>query len=176
MLDSRQRLIGISFMAVVALVAQDIAQGGATGAIAGTVQDASSAFIANGEVKITNQDTRLLERTVRTDASGSFTTPLLPVGTYTVSVKSSGFADASFSNIVVRVTETTRLIATLTPSAVQQKVEVKALVQAADTTDSTTRQAIEPSTILSPPPATQNFQPPFTLSTAHQSQLNQASQ
>src|SRR4030088_2176394 len=127
MFDSKQRLIWIHFMAVGALVAQAFAQGGATGAIAGTVQDARSAFIANAEVQITNQDTRVLERTVRTDANGSFTTPLLPVGTYTVSVKSSGFADASFSNIVVRVTETTRLIATLTPSAVQQKVEVQAL-------------------------------------------------
>ncbi len=114
MLDSRQRSIWIRFMAVVALVAQAFAQGGATGAITGTVQDTSSAFVANADVQITNRDTRVLERTVRTDASGSFTIPLLPVGTYTVSVKSSGFADASFSNIVVRVTETTRLIATLT--------------------------------------------------------------
>src|ERR1700680_1652709 len=134
MLHSRQRSIWIRFMAVVALVAQAFAQGGATGAITGTVQDMSSAFVANAEVQITNQDTRALERTVRTDASGSFTVPLLPVGTYTVSVKSSGFADASFSNIVVRVTETTRLIARLTPGAVQQMIEVQALVQAIDTT------------------------------------------
>src|SRR5260370_17317821 len=146
MLDSRQRLIWISFMAAVALVAQDIAQGGATGAIAGTVQDASSAFIANGEVKITNQDTRLLERTVRTDASGSFTTALLPVGTYTVSVKSSGFADASFSNIVVRVTATTRLIPTLTPGAVVQTVEVQALVQPGDAPHPTPDPPIKPPT------------------------------
>src|SRR5260370_19383408 len=176
MLDSRQRLIWISFMAAVALVAQAFAQGGATGAIAGTVQDASSAFIANAEVRITNQDPRVLDRTARTDASGSFTTPLLPVGTYTVSVKSSGFADASFSNIVVRVTETTRLIATLTPSTVEQKVEVQALVQAVDTTDATTGQAIEPSTIRSLPLGTQNFQQPLTLSTGAQSELNKASQ
>src|ERR1700680_4540819 len=134
MLDSRHRIMWISFMAVVAVVAPAFGQGGATGAMTGTVQDASGAFIANAEVQITNQDTRLLERTVRTDASGSFTTPLLPVGTYTVSVKNSGFADASFSNIVVRVTETTRLIAKLTPGAVQQTIEVQALVQAIDTT------------------------------------------
>src|SRR4029077_317877 len=169
MLDSRPISIWISFMAVVAVVAQAFAQGGATGAITGTVQDASSAFIANAEVQITNQDTRVLERTVRTDASGSFTTPLLPVGTYAVSVKSSGFADASFSNIVVRVTETTRLIPALTPGAVQQKIDVQAVVQAVDTTDATTGQAIEPSTIRSLPLATQNFQQLLTLSTGAQS-------
>jgi hypothetical protein len=176
MLDSRHRIIWISFMAVVAVVAPAFAQGGATGAITGTVQDASGAFIANAEVQITNQDIRVLERTVRTDASGSFTTPLLPVGTYTVGVKSSGFADASFSNIVVRVTETTRLIARLTPSAVQQQIEVQALVQEVDTTDATTGQAIEPSTIRSLPLATQNFQQLLTLSTGAQSELNKASQ
>src|ERR1700716_143723 len=107
MLGSRRRSIWASFVpvvfaAIIALVAGAFAQGGATGAITGTVQDASGAFIANAEVQIINQDTRVLERTVRTDASGSFTIPLLPVGTYTVSVKSSGFADASFSSIVVR--------------------------------------------------------------------------
>src|SRR4030088_2039481 len=176
MLESRHRLIWVSLMAVVAVVAQAFAQGGATGAITGTVQDASGAFIANAEVQITNQDTKVLERTVRTDASGSFTTPLLPVATYTVSVKSSGFADARFSNIVVRVTETTRLIAKLTPSAVQQKIEVQALVQAVDTTDATTGQAIEPSTIRSLPLATHNFQQLLTLSTGAQSELNAAAQ
>src|ERR1700730_11087970 len=175
MLDSRQRLISISLVAVV-VVAQAFAQGGATGAITGTVQDASGAFIANAEVPITNQDTRVLMRTAGTDASGAFTIPLLPVGTYTVSVKSSGFADARFSNIVVRVTETTRLIATLTPSAVQQKIEVQALVQTIDTTDATTGQAIEPSTIRSLPLATQNFQQLLTLSTGAQSELNAAAQ
>src|ERR1700730_18802052 len=175
MLDSRQRLIWINLVALV-VVAQAFAQGGATGAITGTVQDASGAFIADAEVQITNQDTRVLERTVRTDASGSFTTPLLPVGTYTVSVKSSGFADASFANIVVRVTETTRLIARLTPGAVQQMIEVQALVQAVDTTDATTGQAIEPSTIRSLPLATQHFQQLLTLSTGAQSELNGAAQ
>src|SRR5713226_2666349 len=169
------RFIWISFTAL-AVISQAFAQGGATGAITGTVQDASGAFIANADVQITNQDTRVLERTVRTDASGSFTTPLLPVGTYTVRVNSSGFADASFSNIVVRVTETTRLIAKLTPSAVQQKIEVQALVQAIDTTDATTGQAIEPSTIRSLPLATQNFQQLLTLSTGAQSELNAAAQ
>ncbi len=51
MLDSRQRSIWIRFMAVVALVAQAFAQGGATGAITGTVQDTSSAFVANADVQ-----------------------------------------------------------------------------------------------------------------------------
>ena len=75
-----------------AFAAPAFGQGGATGAITGTVQDPSGAVVANAEVRITNQDTNVLERTVTTGADGTFTAPLLPVGTYTVSIQSAGFA------------------------------------------------------------------------------------
>jgi hypothetical protein len=170
-----QRLIRISFTALV-LIAQAIAQGGATGAITGVVQDSSGALIANAEVRITNQGTKILERTVKTGVDGSFTATLLPVGTYTVSVQSAGFARSDFSDIVVRVTETTRMTAKLTPQAVQEHIEVQAQVQAIDTTDATTGQALDSGTIRALPLATQNFQQLLTLSTGAQADLNAASQ
>lgn len=170
-----QRLIRISFTAL-ALIAQAIAQGGATGAVTGVVQDSSGAFIANAEVRITNQATKVLERTVKTGADGSFTAPLLPVGTYTVSMQSAGFARSDFSDVVVRVTETTRMTAKLTPQAVQEHIEVQAQVQAIDTTDATTGQALDSGTIRALPLATQNFQQLLTLSTGAQADLNAASQ
>ena len=170
-----QKLIWIA-LAALALLSQAIAQGGATGAITGVVQDSSGAFIANAEVHITNQATKVLERTVKTSADGSFTAPLLPVGTYTVSIQSAGFARSDFPDIGVRVTETTRMIAKLTPQAVQEHVEVQAQVQAVDTTDATTGQAVESATIRSLPLATQNFQQLLTLSTGAQAELNAASQ
>ena len=97
----------------VLLTNQAFAQGGATGAITGTVEDPSGAVVANAEVRITNENTNVLERTVTTAADGSFTAPLLPVGTYAVSIQSKGFAEGKFPGIVVRVTETTRIIAKL---------------------------------------------------------------
>jgi len=174
MSSSLLKLAGIVFIALT-LIGQAFAQGGATGAITGTVQDASGAIIANAEVRITNQDTKVLERTAKTGADGSFTAPLLPVGTYSLAIHSAGFAEGNFTNIVVRVTETTRMIAKLSPQAVQQKIEVQAEVQAVDTTDATTGQAIEAGTIRSLPLATQNFQQLLTLSTGAQSELNSAS-
>jgi Carboxypeptidase regulatory-like domain/TonB dependent receptor len=155
---------------------QVFAQGGATGAITGTVQDPSGAFIANAEVRITNQDTNVVERSVQTGADGTFTAPLLPVGTYTISIQSKGFTEGRFAGIGVRVTETTRMIAKLTTQAVQQKIDVQAEVQAVDTTDATTGQAIESDTIRALPLATQNFQQLLTLSTGAQSELNAAAQ
>lgn len=90
-----QKLIWLSFTAL-ALMAQAIAQGGATGAITGVVQDPSGAFVANADVRITNQATKILERTVKTDSDGSFTAPLLPVGTYTVSIQSPASPATTF--------------------------------------------------------------------------------
>ncbi|MGA8765113.1 MAG: TonB-dependent receptor [Candidatus Sulfotelmatobacter sp.] len=175
MSNSLVKLVGIASLALT-LITQAFAQGGATGAITGTVQDPTGAIIANAEVRITNQDTKVLERTVNTGADGSFTAPLLPVGTYSVAIHSTSFAQRDFPNIAVRVTETTRILAKLSPQAVQQKIEVQAEVQQVDTTDATTGQAIESGTIRSLPLATQNFQQLLTLSTGAQSELNAASQ
>jgi hypothetical protein len=169
------RFVMVSFIGLTASI-QVFGQGGATGAIAGTVQDPSGAFIANAEVRITNQDTNVLERSVVTGADGTFTAPLLPVGTYTVSIQSAGFTEGKFAGIVVRVTETTRMIAKLTTQAVQQRIEVQAQVQTVDTSDATTGQAIESNTIRALPLATQNFQQLLTLSTGAQGELNAASQ
>jgi len=166
-------LIGLVLLG---LAIASFGQGGATGAISGTVQDPSGAFVAGADVRITNQDTGVLARSTKTDSTGSFTATLLPVGTYTVAVQSGGFAEGSFPNIVVRVTETTRLLARLRTQAVQQNIEVQAEVQAVETTQATTGQAIESNTIRELPLATQNFQQLLTLSTGVQSELNASAQ
>src|SRR5205807_493682 len=129
--------------AVLVLLGQMYAQGGATGAITGTVQDPSGAVVAGAEVRIVNQDTGVLTRTTKTDGNGSFTATLLPVGTYTLSVTSPGFQEAKFTDIAVRITETTRMEAKLRPVAVQEKIEVQAQVQTVETSTATTGQAIQ---------------------------------
>jgi hypothetical protein len=175
MLKLQIRLIWIALLATAFLV-QAFAQGGATGAISGTVEDTTGASVANADVRITNQATNVVERSVNTGADGSFTAPLLPVGTYSLAVTSAGFAQRNFLDIVVRVTETTRVTAKLSPQAVAQNINVQAEVQEVDTSDATTGQAIEAGTIRALPLATQNFQQLLTLSTGAQSELNAASQ
>jgi len=175
MVASSSKLIVIS-VAVLAMTIAAFGQGGATGAITGTVQDPSGAVVANASVQITNQDTTELERTVQTGPDGAFTAPLLPVGTYRVKIRAQGFAETTVADVVVHVTETTRMTAKLVTEAVQQKIEVQAEVQTVDTTDATTGQAIESTTIRALPLATQNFQQLLTLSTGAQSELNAAAQ
>src|SRR5579863_1888628 len=175
MASSSIRFVVLMVVAL-ALAVSAFGQGGATGAITGTVQDASGAVLANAGVRITNQETNVLERSVQTGPDGTFTAPLLPVGTYSVSIQASGFGLGKFDNIAVRVTETTRMIAKLSPQAVQQQVEVQAEVQTVNTSDATTGQAIESSTIRALPLATQNFQQLLTLSSGAQGELNKATE
>src|SRR5437879_11678075 len=111
-----------------------LAQGGATGAITGTVQDSTGAVVANAEVRIVNQDTGAVARTTKTDANGSFTAPLLPVGTYTVAVTSPGFQEGKSADIAVRVTETTRINLRAAPLKALQNIELHAEEQHAATT------------------------------------------
>jgi len=158
------------------LVTQTFAQGGATGAISGTVVDPTGAVVANADIRIINQDTGETTRIAKTDPTGSFTANLLPVGTYNVVVSSAGFGEAKFEGIVVRITETTRMTAKLAPLKVLEKVEVQAEVQAVETTSAATGQAIEGLTIRELPLATQNFQQLLTLSTGAQSELNASTQ
>jgi Carboxypeptidase regulatory-like domain len=151
-------------------------QGGATGAISGTVQDASGAVVSGAKVKVTNEGTSELMREVVTDASGNFTASLLPVGTYTVEVSADGFATTKFPGIAVAITETTRMIATLKVSSAQQTVEVQSEVTQINTADATTGGLVNSTTITTLPLATRNFQQILTLSAGASSDLNNASQ
>src|SRR4051812_25856714 len=161
---------------VLALATLAAAQGGATGAISGTVTDITGANVVGAQVQIINQDTGAVARTLKTDASGAFTAALLPVATYTVQVTATGLGEGNFKDIAVRITETTRLTAKLAPLRVLEKVNVQATVQTIETTTATTGQAIEERTIRELPLATQNFQQLLTLSSGAQSELNASAQ
>ncbi|MBI3474882.1 MAG: TonB-dependent receptor [Acidobacteria bacterium] len=170
------RSLTVGVLALLALGALAAAQGGATGAISGTVTDISGAVVAGAQVQIINQDTAAVARTLKTDANGAFTAPLLPVATYSVKVAATGLGEGNFKDIAVRITETTRLTAKLAPLKVMEKVEVQATVQTIETTTATTGQAIEEQTIRELPLASQNFQQLLTLSTGAQSELNASAQ
>ena len=164
------------FVSLVCLAALAFAQGGATGAITGTVQDASGAVIAGAKVNVVNEATGQALRQVTTDSSGTFTATLLPVGNYSLEVSAPGFATSKISAIVVRITETTRLTAVLKVTSTKEVVEVQSQVATVETTDATTGESLGSTTITTLPLATRNFQQLLTLSAGASSDLNNASQ
>ncbi len=151
-------------------------QGGATGAISGSVVDTSGGSVAGADVQIIDVRTETVVRKLPTGSDGSFVLPLLPPGIYTVVVNKSGFSQAKADGIEVRVTETTRVTITLKPGAVSEKVEISAQVTAVETTNATTGQSLGTDTVRELPLATQNYQQLLTLSTGAQSELNAAAQ
>ena len=174
-MTSHQKLTAlILFLAL--STAMIFAQGGATGAISGVVQDASGAVIANAKVNIKSEATGEDLRQVTTDSSGLFTATLLPVGSYSVEVTAPGFPVTTFPGVVVRITETTRMTASLKVNTVKQVVEVQSQVEQVNTTDATTGQSLGAQTITDLPLATRNFQQLLTLSSGASSDLNGAAQ
>ena len=152
------------------------AQGGATGAIGGTVQDKSGGVIAGAKVAVQSDATGEKLRELFTNSGGLFTVTLLPVGSYTIEVSASGFATTKFPGIPVNVTETTTVTAVLSVTAVKEEVVVSAQVAVVDTSSAVTGQALDDTTITTLPLATRNFQMLLTLSAGASSDLNNASQ
>src|SRR6266481_2451453 len=176
-----QRLLKISLgivfsFAVVLGAGNAYGQGGATGAISGTVLDSGGGSVADAEVQIINIATDTVTRKVATGTDGTFVAPLLPPGGYYVVVNKSGFSQAKVSGIEVLVTETTKIAITLKPGAVSEKVEISAQITSVETTTATTGQSITTETVRELPLATQNYQQLLTLSSGAQSDLNASAQ
>ena len=93
------------------------------GTILGTVTDSSGAAVSGATVSVKNTGTGLL-RTVTSDDDGNYSTPELPIGTYSVTVEKSGFKSGLVSGISVEVSTERRADVVLQPGDVSQIVEV----------------------------------------------------
>ncbi len=113
----------------------------ANGSLSGTVADKTGSVIAGASVKITSQGTGLT-REVKTDGSGHYLAPFLPVAFYTVRVESQGFQTTQQKDIRLQVDEQREIDFTLNPAAVSQTVEVSAEEVAVETTNPTLGQVI----------------------------------
>ena len=151
-------------------------QGGATGAISGAVLDLNGGAVAGADVQIISTATEALLRRLTTGPDGTFEATLLPPAKYIVVVNKSGFAEAKASDIEVHITETTRMTITLKPGTVTEKIVISAEVATVETTNATTGQSIDSTTVRNLPLATQNFQQLLTLSAGAQSDLNNSTQ
>jgi len=123
MLKSWRLILGALWV-VLAMVSQGTAQTAATGAIAGTVTDASGAIVVGAHVKVTNEATgEVRQLTSRSD--GGYIAPLLPPGRYRVEISQMGFKTFSVSSLHVQVSETATANAHLQVGGTDQSVEVR---------------------------------------------------
>jgi hypothetical protein len=134
-----------------------LAQGGARGAITGSVTDPSGAVIASATVTITNQDTGVTERTITTGSQGTFSATLLPVGTYRVEVTATGFSKTAALGIPVRVSETSFVAVQMKVGTTSVEVNVTGAVAPVEVTNAATGEALTGNVIREMPLATRNF-------------------
>src|SRR5215471_7728757 len=113
--------VGVLF----ALTAAELQAQGDRGIITGTVKDASGAAMPNAVVTAVNLLTNTNYKT-STTASGDFTVPGLPVGSYSVRVENTGFKTHVENNVAVAAGATVRLDVTMEVGATQQTIEVQA--------------------------------------------------
>src|SRR5258706_636599 len=120
----RARCYGLPFIcATTGLLAQTD-----RGVITGTVKDATGAVVPGAKVTAVYLDTRTDYKTTTT-ASGDFTVPSLPVGTYRLRIEGQGFKTYIRDNVVLATGATLRIDAELELGTTQQTVVVNENVQ-----------------------------------------------
>src|SRR6266403_2811607 len=111
------------------------------GSLSGTVSDKTGSVIPGATVKIASQGTGVT-REVKTDGSGHYIAPFLPVAIYTIRVESQGFQITEQKDIRLQVDEQREVDFTVNPASVSQTVEVSAEEVAVETTNPSLGQVI----------------------------------
>ena len=126
------------------------AQVAGTANIQGTVTDPSGAFISNATVTLTEQSTQVTQ-TTRSDSSGVYAFPNISIGTYTLTVTSSGFETFSNKGIVLEVGSSISINVKMTVGAATQEVEVQSEALALQTEDASFKQTIDKTAVTEMP-------------------------
>ena len=136
MLNWNKLQIGVVVVVLCALALPAMAQFD-TGTIAGAVTDPSGAAVPHARITIRNTGTAN-EKTFETDSDGYFVSSALPFGTYLVTAKATGFAEAKSQQILLNVGATVHVTLSVTVAGTQQNVEVTGTVTTVDTESSAT--------------------------------------
>ncbi|MGB3631751.1 MAG: carboxypeptidase-like regulatory domain-containing protein, partial [Terracidiphilus sp.] len=126
---------------VLAIMIAPSARGQATGSFSGNLADKSGGAIPSATVTVTAQETGQV-RTTKTDSTGHYLVPLLPVGLFTVKVDAAGFNSAETKDLRLQVDEARELDFTLVPKTVVETVAVEADAVAVETANPSLGQVI----------------------------------
>ena len=159
-MSSRCRLVfGIALLFALVLISilpVSWGQTAATGQIAGTVTDPSQAAVTQATVTVKNEATDLA-RTVKTNAEGSYAVPLLPPGTYTVTVEASGFSTQTSSGVVVEVASTATINIRLKLGAATERVVIEANAEILQTESAANGGTVNDKTVPALPLSSRNY-------------------
>ncbi|MGA2849927.1 MAG: carboxypeptidase-like regulatory domain-containing protein [Terracidiphilus sp.] len=113
----------------------------ATGSFSGNVLDKSGSALPGATVTATSEATGLARET-KTDSTGHYLIPLLPVDNYTVRVDAAGFQSAASKDLHLQVDQARELDFSLNPAAVTESIAVTGEAVAIETGNSSLGQVI----------------------------------
>lgn len=88
--------------------------------------DAQRKVVPSATVTVTNTDKNIVVRTVKTNESGDYSAPLLPIGNYSVSVEAPGFKKFVQTGIILNVNDKLTVNAALQVGSVSETVVIEA--------------------------------------------------
>jgi hypothetical protein len=126
------------------------AQVAGTGTIQGTVTDASGAVLPNAVVTVIDEATQVA-LPGKTDSTGLYVFPNIPIAVYTVSVTAPGFESFTQTHNVLEVGSNIAVNVKMVVGATTEKVEVRSEALALQTEDVTFKQTIDRNAVTEMP-------------------------
>lgn len=142
------RMLPLAAFLVCALAVR--AQIAGTASVQGIVADSTGAVVPNTTVTIINDATEV-QQTTKSDASGVYAFPNIPIGNYRLTAALPGFKTYVRTKIVLEVGSSISINPTLAVGDQQQTVEVQAEGLALQTEDATFKQTIDQSAVTEMP-------------------------
>lgn len=144
-------VVSVSVLAVVPCLPQTT-----TGAISGTVRDASDAVITDAKVTVRNEETGLTRTTV-TSGDGLYRVSFLPAGTYSVRVEREGFKTEVQTGIAVEILQVRSVDVRLQVGSVSDTVTVESTAPMLEAETSQAGEVIKTEQVLSLPLSARQF-------------------
>jgi hypothetical protein len=119
-----------------------LAQNQTTAEISGIVLDASNATVPDAVITAVKKETGV-ERNTHSNSEGHYTLPLLPPGTYILTVKAPGFQTVTREGIAVAIDQTVRVDVRLQVGSVSTEIKVDTEAQLIETSNPNTTTTID---------------------------------
>jgi hypothetical protein len=148
-------------------------QTASTGALTGEVLDLSGRAIVDASIEARDPNTTG-SRSTTSDDEGQFVLPLLPPGSYQLTVRKDGYSQGQAVTVQIPVTETIRVSVPMKVAGVTQRVEVQANVSQLQTDSMALGRITDNRAIEALPLASRNFTQIVDLSPGVASGVNNA--
>ena len=144
-MQSASRLLRIAGLVAVLLCTANLL-GQALSGVQGQITDQTGAVVSGATISVTNTDTAVTQ-TTKTDASGNYQVPGLPVGTYNVDVQASGLERQIAKGLVLQVNRSTVQNFQLKVAQANEVVTVEGEVPLIESSTMTVGQVLDPKNV-----------------------------